>query len=257
MNTGLSIAISDLIKGCEAVLVDMDGCMIASGQPLPGAAKLIDICGGRLWLVSNNSSHSAGELSQYLSTLNLEIPARRVLPASELVLSEVQKQFPRQKAMILARRELRSYANELGIIQCDTTPGVIVLTRDLDLDYNRLSLAIKHLSKGVALLVANPDLTHPDLDGDPVPETGSLLALLKAAVPELEYKVMGKPQPYLFQAALERTGASASKSVMIGDNPRTDCDGAAALGIRPLLIGQAPDAIAPDIASLLNARITP
>lgn len=255
MTIRLDTSAANLISMSDAVLVDMDGCMIASGQALPGAAELISLCGEKLWLVSNNSSHSAAELSRYLESLGLSIPARRVLLAGELVLSKLQQQFPSIPAMILARKELRQYATEKGITESDSSPGVVVLTRDLDLSYHRLSLAIKHLSRGVPLLVANPDLSHPDLDGDPVPETGSLLALLLAAVPDLQYQVFGKPEPGLFLTALEQSGALAKNSLMIGDNPRTDCDGAALLGIRPLLIGKDKNALAKDIEALLNTRI--
>jgi HAD superfamily hydrolase (TIGR01450 family) len=256
MNTRQSIPVASLISNSDAVLVDMDGCMIASGQVLPGAADLILLCAEKLWLVSNNSSHSASELSSYLEGLGLIIPAHRILLAGELVLTELLQQFPSTPTMILARKELRQYATWKGITESDSTPGVIVLTRDLDLDYHRLSLAIKHLSRGIPLLVANPDLSHPDLEGDPVPETGSLLALILAAIPDIQYQVFGKPEPGLFLAALKQSGAQAANCVMIGDNPRTDCDGAASLGIRPLLIGKHENALAQNIEALLKIRIS-
>lgn len=250
------IGFSALATESSAVLVDMDGCMIASGQPLPGAKDLINLCREHLWLVSNNSSHSADELSHYLRGLGLAIPAQRILLAGELVLEEARARFPDGAAMILARRQLREYARSRGIMETDEKPDVIILTRDVHLDYRRLSLAIKHLSKGVPLLVANPDISHPDIDGDPVPETGSLLAFMKTVLPTLEYEVFGKPAPRLFQCALTQSGANPEDCLMIGDNPHTDCDGAKALGVRPFLIGRHADALAPDIATLLSLSVS-
>ncbi|MGH2708632.1 MAG: HAD family hydrolase [Actinomycetota bacterium] len=45
-----------------------------------------------------------------------------------------------------------------------------------------------------------------------------------------------KPDPGIFRLALERTGASPRSSVYVGDNPQVDVEGAAAVGMTPVLI---------------------
>jgi HAD superfamily hydrolase (TIGR01450 family) len=247
---------SALIAESDAVLVDMDGCLIAGQQVLPGAAALIEQAADKFWLVSNNSSHSAVELSRRLAELGLTIAPQQMLLAGEAVLAEAYQCYPAQGVMLLARQALRSYAAGLGIIEDEEQPAVIVLTRDTELCYQRLSLAIKHLSRGVPLLVANPDFSHPDPDGDPVPETGSLLALLISIIPQLKYRVMGKPEAGLFQMALAKANADPHNCVMIGDNPRTDRDGAEALGIRAFLVGQHPEADAINLNALLDKTLS-
>ncbi len=44
-----------------------------------------------------------------------------------------------------------------------------------------------------------------------------------------------KPEPGIFQDALDRAGASKAESVMIGDNPKTDIHGARDFGIKTIL----------------------
>ena len=46
---------------------------------------------------------------------------------------------------------------------------------------------------------------------------------------------VNKPNPLVFQTALERTNALASKSIMIGDNPETDIKGAQNCGLHTIL----------------------
>lgn len=46
---------------------------------------------------------------------------------------------------------------------------------------------------------------------------------------------VNKPNPLVFQTALERTQASPSESVMIGDNPETDIKGAQNCGLHTIL----------------------
>ena len=55
-----------------------------------------------------------------------------------------------------------------------------------------------------------------------------------AFVSSCELGVM-KPDPVIFQAALDRLGTTAERALMVGDNPSADA-GAVALGIRTLLL---------------------
>jgi ribonucleotide monophosphatase NagD (HAD superfamily) len=90
-----------------------------------------------------------------------------------------------------------------------------------------------------------------------VPETGALLAAVRAVAPRaLEPLIVGKPQPLLFRAAMARAGLEEpARAVMIGDNPATDVAGAAALGMRSVLVGPAPGAAAPSLAALLPRQL--
>ena len=62
-----------------------------------------------------------------------------------------------------------------------------------------------------------------------------------------------KPDAEIFRIALERAGATAERSVYVGDNPVFDTDAARAVGMIPVLIdrrGRHPDAEAIRITSL-------
>jgi putative hydrolase of the HAD superfamily len=47
-----------------------------------------------------------------------------------------------------------------------------------------------------------------------------------------------KPNPRIFQAALDALGVAAPRAVFVGDNPRADIAGAARLGMRSVLIAR-------------------
>ena len=54
----------------------------------------------------------------------------------------------------------------------------------------------------------------------------------------LDSEVVGvaKPDPRIFEMALERLGVPAEQAVHVGDTPAADVDGARAAGVRPVLI---------------------
>ena len=100
-----------------------------------------------------------------------------------------------------------------------------------------IAAAAAALCHGAALIVANPDESHPGPAGDPVPETGSLAAAVLACAGHPPYRIIGKPHPALFLCALDRLGLAPQDAVMIGDNPATDGTGAVALGMRFFNVG--------------------
>ncbi len=63
-----------------------------------------------------------------------------------------------------------------------------------------------------------------------------------------------KPEPKIFEHAMAALGASAERSIMIGDSVKRDMRGAEALGMRHALLGPAPS---PCCASALRLRSLP
>lgn len=86
-------------------------------------------------------------------------------------------------------------------------------------------------SRGLRLVVAsNWDCSLPQ-----VLARAGLAALVDGVVASAAVG-FDKPAPELFEAALELAGCDASEAVHVGDSPSADVAGAAAVGIRPVLI---------------------
>lgn len=246
------VAPLDLIDQSAAVLVDLDGCLLSGDKLALGARELVDRAGERLVIVSNNSTATAREMSAVLGALGAQVPPARIVLAGALAVETIAADWPGARVLALATPAIGTYAEEQGLRLDDAEPEVVLVCRDLDLSYARLARAAQALAAGAALVASNPDGAHPDGDGAPVPETGALMAALTAIVPAAAPRVIGKPQPAMFMAALSRVGARPWEAVMIGDNPRTDRAGAALIGIASLLVGPAPEARARSLAALLD-----
>ncbi|NLY65093.1 MAG: HAD-IIA family hydrolase, partial [Alcaligenaceae bacterium] len=244
--------IKDQLRLADVVLVDLDGCLIASGKPLPGAQRLIHAVEDKLVLLSNSSRNTAVELSERLSLIGLHIPASNILLAGEMTIHYAATQYAGQRIMLMGSDSLKALALSLGCQLVEDEPDVVILTRDPYLSYESLTAAMKAAAGGVQFLVSNPDLTHPDINGLPELETGALLEMFKSAVPSLNYVVFGKPEPHMFLHALQKFNAHAENVFMIGDNPATDGEGARRLGITPLIVGASPESMAVNLNALLE-----
>jgi putative hydrolase of the HAD superfamily len=86
-------------------------------------------------------------------------------------------------------------------------------------------------ARGLRLVVAsNWDCSLPE-----VLDQAGLASLVDGVVASATVGA-GKPAPELFQAALDLAGCAPEKAVHVGDSPSKDVAGAAAAGIRPVLL---------------------
>ena len=226
-----------LIERADLVVADLDGCLAADNVPVPGAMHFAKTVIDKLVVASNNSTHSAAQLSILLQRNGLPIPAGRLVLAGELAVRIVAEQYPGARVMLLATDAIRETAARAGLQLVERNAEVVLLARALDTRFGQWESAVAALHAGAALVVTNPDLSHPGLGGEPRIETGALFAMLRAVLPALEALVVGKPEPAMFQAALALGGACAERSLMIGDNPATDIEGARRLGMQTIHLG--------------------
>jgi putative hydrolase of the HAD superfamily len=98
--------------------------------------------------------------------------------------------------------------------------------------------------RGLRLVVAS----NWDCSLQEVLEQAGLAQLVDGVVGSAEVGA-DKPHPAVFEAALAIAGCSRELAVHVGDSPTGDVDGAAAAGIRAVLLeraGDRPDRVAPD-----------
>lgn len=90
----------------------------------------------------------------------------------------------------------------------------------------------KALKLGLQAVCANPDLTFMS-KGKQVMTQGSTGKYYETIGGKVHW--FGKPYPYIFDFALQKTGAKKETTVMVGDTVETDVLGASKAGIRTLL----------------------
>lgn len=236
------------LEDYDAILCDLDGCLVSGPRVLPGAEALLARAGARLIVLSNNSTDTPATLSARLAGMGLAVPAGRIVLAGTAALEALARERE-VRLCLYGSPALHRHAIGLGLQLDRQRPSHVLLTRDERFSYADLRRCVGMLRRGARLLVANPDESHPGPDGDPVPETGSLLAAIRSVLPGLDYTVIGKPEPGLYHHALARLPAGRRRVLAIGDTPATDGAGAARLGFDLLLVGPL-SARYPDLAAV-------
>jgi HAD superfamily hydrolase (TIGR01450 family) len=234
--TGETIRIDDIahapIDGCEAIFCDLDGCLVSGGHIYPNVREFVARHADRLWIVSNNSSDTAETLSDRMESAGLSVDPRRILLAGEQAVRRIAASRPGAALSLYAEPPIRELARSLGLRTEDRKPDIALLARDAGFSLRDLGRLIDEVRDGATLIVTNIDTVHPDARGRPVPETGAVVAAIRACDPSIRFTSIGKPAPDLVELALRRSGAAPAACVFIGDNDGTDGVAARAAGVR-------------------------
>lgn len=226
----------------KAILCDLDGCLISGRRVMPGAGELVAYAGSRLWILSNNSTHTSESLAVELERMGLPIHPSRLILAGATAVDLIARENASARVAIHGTADIVNYAEAAGLTVSDRQPDVVLLTRDPGFSYARLNLIIRQVEQGARLVVSNTDATHPGADGYPVAETGALLSAVKASLPDLDFLCVGKPNSYLYERVLSQLSGRLDEFIAIGDSAETDGKGADEIGISHIIIGASEEA---------------
>jgi HAD superfamily hydrolase (TIGR01450 family) len=220
------------VEGCEAIFCDLDGCLVSGGHVYPNVREFVTRHADCLWIVSNNSSDTAETLVARMASVGLDVSVRRVLLAGEQAVRRIAASRPGAAVLLYAEPPIRNLARSLGLRTEARRPDIVLLARDPGFSVRDLARLIDEVQDGARLVVTNIDTVHPDDRGRPVPETGAIVAAVRACVPSIRFTSIGKPAPDLVELGLRLSGAAPGACVFIGDNAGTDGVAAAAAGVR-------------------------
>src|SRR5690606_22645807 len=97
-----------------------------------------------------------------------------------------------------------------------------------------ITKAVRLIGAGSRFIATNPDVTGPSAQG-PLPATGAVASMITAATGRKHYFV-GKPNPVMIRAALNRIEAHSEETVMIGDRMDTDVLAGMEAGLKTFLV---------------------
>jgi HAD superfamily hydrolase (TIGR01458 family) len=222
-----------------AILLDIDGVLHVSGEPVPGggdAVRALRADGHRLRFVTNNTTRAREQLADDLRGLGVE------LETDELTTTPVAA------ARLLAGK--RVLALTMAAVREDLAGRVELVERDAEVvllggadesdetghvfSYENLNRAFAELEAGARLVCLHRN-SWWQTAGGPLLDAGAYVAGLEYAA-GVEAEVVGKPSQAYFDAALAELGANADEAVMVGDDIEADIAGAKAAGLRAVLV---------------------
>jgi len=224
-----------LVDQYDAFLVDMDGVVHVGDSPVPGAVEAIGELrdrGKTVRFVTNNSRASRETLVADLRGFGVEADPSDVVSAAWATAEYLAEQGV-DAVSLVGGEGFAEMVRDHGIAVRDESVDAVVVGHDDTVAYDDIKRATRLIyEESAALVAANADGWYPTPDGI-APGTGATVAAVEAAT-GAEATVVGKPEPRLFEIAME--GLPSERTVMVGDNPQADLVGANAAGIDAVLV---------------------
>jgi HAD superfamily hydrolase (TIGR01458 family) len=221
------------------ILLDIDGVLHVSGEPIPGAAEAVATLradGHRLRFVTNNTTRGRARLAEELRGIGIELDEGEIATTPRAAGSL----FEGKRVLALTMTAVRD-----DLAQCvqlvDEGAEVVLLGGADETDetgrvfsYERLNEAFAALEAGARLVCLHRNRWWQTSRG-PLLDAGAFVAGLEYAA-GVEAEVVGKPAKAYFNAALAELDAEPSEAWMVGDDVEADVGGAKAAGLRGVLV---------------------
>ena len=251
----------------RGLILDMDGVLWRGNQPLgnlPAIFKRIDQLGLRVVLATNNATRSSQQYVERLAAFGVQIAPWQVIHSGQAAAYMLHLLYPQGGPVyVIGEPGLVTSLSEYGFTPSENGVCAVVAGLDRGFTYEKLRHASDLIRAGTIFIGTNPDVTFPAPDGI-TPGAGSILAAIQAAS-GVAPRIAGKPEPAMFDLAVERLQLPKEQVLAVGDRLDTDILGGKRGGIRTALVltgvttqeeaetcSPPPDLIAPSLSALLG-----
>jgi HAD superfamily hydrolase (TIGR01458 family) len=237
-----------------AILLDVDGVLHVSGQPIPGGAEAVArlrAAGHRLRFVTNNTTQARSQLADELRALgvDLEDDELQTTPRAAAQALKGKRVLALTMAAILDDLEgvelVGEEAEAVLLGGADETPET-----NRVFSYMNLARAFAELDLGAELYCLHRNRWWQTARG-PLLDAGAFVAGLEYAA-GVEATLLGKPSPSYFSAALTALDADPELTWMVGDDIESDVAGAKGMGMHAVLVRTGK--FRPDEVDIARAR---
>lgn len=237
----------------KGFIFDIDGVLKVGETPVEGAADVIGFLQGegrKVAVLSNNATRTRHDIVNELAAIGVRIGIGDVFGSAYGAARCLKERFGGGKAFIIGERALAEELEDAGISVLPAgrsrEADFVVVGLDRGFDYGKLAAALAALEAGARFIATNEDPRLPVEDGV-MPGAGPLVAALAACALRGPDVVVGKPQPYLLEMALDAMGLGKKDAAMVGDSLESDIMMANGIGVFSVLVltGNTPRDIEP------------
>jgi HAD superfamily hydrolase (TIGR01458 family) len=224
----------------SGVLIDIDGVLTVSWQPLPGAVaalRQLRAAGLPLALVTNTTSRPRSSIAAALAGAGFPVTAADILTAPAIAAAYLNDHYPGARCLLLNSGDIGEDLAGVTLAPVGD-PGrvdvVLVGGAGPEFSYQALNAAFGCLQAGATLVAMHRGLYWRTSEGLQL-DSGAFVTGLEQAT-GTEAEVVGKPAAAFFATALAHLGTGAAHTLMIGDDIETDVLAAQRHGLTGALV---------------------
>jgi HAD superfamily hydrolase (TIGR01450 family) len=228
------------------VLFDIDGVLVTSWKPIPGAAQTLRWLTDRRIACSyltNTTTRTRAQIAKALSAAGMSVGPDEVITAAALTADYVRTRYPGARCLLVNSGDITEDMPGLDVVDsevCESSaaperPDVILLG-GAGPEYSHLTLSRVYdwMTQGVPVVAMHRSAAWNTADGLRI-DTGMYLLGMEETSGRKAVAV-GKPAPAGFEVAAARLGVDPEEMVMVGDDLHNDVLAAQVVGMTGVLV---------------------
>jgi 4-nitrophenyl phosphatase len=220
------------------LIIDMDGVLYLGNQPMPRLCEFFAFLRERpipFILATNNSTKTPQEYSEKLAGMGVTVSPEEILVSGQATARYLACEYPRgTRVHVFGMPALKQALMDEGFVLADEDVQVVVASMDRQVTFEKLKRATLLIRGGARFIATNLDPTNPSEEGL-IPGTGTMVVALETAS-ETKATAIGKPEPIMYQLAMEMMGARPDTTAALGDRADTDILGGKRAGLITLCV---------------------
>lgn len=227
------------MSAVDGLLLDIDGVLVTSWQPIPGAIDAMAtfrVAGVPVCLITNTTTHPRAELAATLNGAGFDVGPEMIVTAVTATADHLRRTHPSAAVFVLSDGDADADLAGMRLVDDPADADVIVLGgASNDFTYATVNRVFGRLMRGDASLIAmHRNMFWRTAHGFEL-DAGAYVTGLEAAT-GVHAVVCGKPAPAYFETALAVLGIGADRAAMVGDDVMNDVDGARGAGLTGILV---------------------
>jgi HAD superfamily hydrolase (TIGR01458 family) len=222
----------------DALLVDIDGVLAISWEPIPGSIDTLSWLRAHsvpFRLITNTTTHTRADLATTLNAAGFDVRADEIVTAVVATSAYLRANHPGARVLLLSDGDARDDLEGVNLVgPAEQADVVVVGGASEEFTYDALNHVFRLLMEGASLVGMHRNLYWRTVQGLNL-DGGAFIAGLEEAA-GVSATICGKPAPSYFDAALLLLGGQASRVAMVGDDIVNDVLGAQAVGITGILV---------------------
>jgi HAD superfamily hydrolase (TIGR01458 family) len=222
----------------DALLLDIDGVLAVSWEPLPGAVDAIS------WirrhnipfrLITNTTTHTRRELARTLHGAGFDVAPEEIITAVVATASHLRAAHAGARVFVVTDGDPGEDLAGVDRVGAPADADVIVIGGACDaFTYPAMNAIFRRLMDGADLVGMHRNLFWKTSEGWQL-DGGAYIAGLEEASGRTA-TICGKPAREYFDAALEPLGVPPARVAMVGDDIVNDVTGAQGAGLVGVLV---------------------
>ncbi|MEM3209095.1 MAG: HAD-IIA family hydrolase [Saccharolobus sp.] len=216
----------------DLIISDVDGVIIREGEPIweniNVLRKFQENTNKQIIFVTNNSGFSRILLARQLSYLGLKATPNTIITSGLAAALYMKDKLSIRTAFAVGEEGLIEELKNHGFTVLSSSeaekelPDAVVLGLDRLSTYDKLSLAMRCISKGSKFIVTNMDRLWPAKDGLKLGAGALASSIIYALKREPDF-VAGKPNPWIIDIAMKFANiTNLNKVLVVGDQLEID-----------------------------------